>query len=151
MKNMLHKFIPPSFLSGFLLAVFVFMAWSFVIPGYQPSKTGEPDPTITIAEANAFFLSYFTKATPIPANTVLKGIVIDKDQLNAMNSLVSGDPSINTFRLYFGRDSLQIPVALVVGVDGNGNDMTGTIYKSTLNRMGPCPSICDSNSPITRQ
>lgn len=131
------------FLSGFILALFMITTWSFIAPGEGP-------PTISVAEANTYFKNYFTTASPYPSNTIIKGIVIDKAQLDAMNALVSRDASINTFRIYMGKDSTS-SMALVVGVDVNGRDMTGTIYQSTLDRMGPCPVVCDANSPITRQ
>ena len=43
-----------------------------------------------------------------------------------------------------GVDTTGMQKLMFVVVDGNGNDMTGTIYCGTK----PCPSDCDINSPL---
>lgn len=47
-------------------------------------------------------------------------------------------------RAYMGVDTNGEQKLLFVGVDESGNDMTNTIYSGTV----PCPSNCDTSSPL---
>ena len=92
--------------------------------------------TITLDEAQKWATSWRTN----PPKDLAKGHWIPGE---ALTELLATEGVVNV-RAYMGVDTTGMQKLMFVGVDGNGNDMTGTIYCGTK----PCPSDCDINSPL---
>jgi hypothetical protein len=102
---------------------------------------------IALDEAQMLLRNYLASAQT-PASPV-KGVYLDRSQLEAMNKLVEADPALHGFRLFFGREGTGVNVGIVVGVDeANTDQVTKKIYKTMSAKTGPCPPVCDKNSPI---
>jgi hypothetical protein len=144
MKNN-SKPVMIAFVSGLLLGTFVLGLLSFsaspTIPVTLPGAS-----KISIQDARMFFNSYYQKA--VPSNERIKGFAVNKEQLSAMNSLSSENPSLNGFRVYMGLDNNSAGVGIVVGIDNTGKDNMNSIYKTSSGGSGPCPTICDLSSSI---
>ena len=65
--------------------------------------------------------------------------------MNHVNDILSQDGCIG-IRIYNGYSETHDRLShVLVGVDENGNDMTSGIL---VDRMVPCPTMCDNNSPL---
>ncbi|HLN94864.1 MAG TPA: hypothetical protein VK183_04450 [Flavobacterium sp.] len=76
----------------------------------------------------------------------LKAFLIQKDNIDSI--LAAGCGAVN-FRGYLGLDDDGNPVFMLVGVDANGDDIIDEregcfVYDYNF----PCPSHCDSSSPL---
>ena len=96
----------------------------------------------TIA-ANNYFKAYYSNATPV----ILKGFTISLKQFSAMKSIAAGDASIGGFRVYLGMNG-QAEVRMVVGT--GSPDKVQKIYLTDGVGSGPCPNVCDVESPIIK-
>lgn len=98
--------------------------------------------------AKSFFRLYHAHPDTICG---LKGFTINMDQYQAMKMILDADStnSVHGFRFYLGADkSSSNRILMVVGT--GSPDKTGTIYSTSAAGAGPCPLVCDSDSPITR-
>jgi hypothetical protein len=101
----------------------------------------------TIA-ANTYYHTYHSNPDIIDT---LKGFTINLEQFHAMCMILNADTtgSVHGFRIYMGADS--IPANKVMMVVGTGSpDKTAQIYLTSAAASGPCPFICDTQSPITK-
>jgi hypothetical protein len=145
MKRNKYFFTAAGFITGIISGISVMAILAFSSPG----TTGTGINPITAAEANNYVKSYAAGATPV--NQVVKGFMIDRLQLEAMNSLARENNSLAGFRIYLGKDRNARKVSIVVGVDNNGLDAaTNTIYNTESPGSGHCPPVCDNTSPIIR-
>lgn len=101
---------------------------------------------VTVTTANTYFKNYIRNAKK--TNTVLKGMVISADQLNAIALLSTNNPALNSIRIYYAKDAAGSDASLVVGVDVAGNDLVNKIYCTKRFNTGLCPIVCDALSPI---
>ena len=134
------------FLVGTLFGVMTMVLVSFTM---DTGKSGNKDgiTIITSAQANSYYRNYMTKAESF--NQVIRGFMVDKSQLSAMNAIASENESLNGFRIYTGRDNNNVKVGIVVGIDANGRDaVNNSIFNTDSPSSGPCPTICDQSSPI---
>ncbi|MCX6249427.1 MAG: hypothetical protein NTX61_01625 [Bacteroidetes bacterium] len=114
-----------------------------------PSGSASVISPVTAANANIYFKNYLAGAASF--NQVIKGFTLDKAQLDAMNSIAKENSLLTGYRIYFGKDNNARKIAIVVGVDANGTDaVNNTIYNTTAISFNPCPPVCDSGSPITK-
>ncbi len=102
--------------------------------------------TINTDTANIWFNRYMKN----PYSGILKGFKINVVQLQIMNDLLDADSTIVGFRIYTGVKADKSKVGMVVGVDEAERDIVSTIYSSDIDRYGPCPPVCDVQSPITQ-
>ncbi len=103
--------------------------------------------SITATQANNYCKNYMSKSEPL--NQVVKGFTVDKAQLSAMNTIAAENSSLTGFRIYMGKDNNNAKIGIVVGTDGNGRDaVSNSIFNTDSPSSGPCPTICDNNSPI---
>jgi hypothetical protein len=103
--------------------------------------------SIPVSTANSIFRQYYSQATSL--NAILKGFAVSKDQLSAMNAISSQNSSLIGFRIYMAKSSATAK-RIVVGILSNGKDSTiNAIYETELASSGPCPDVCDAESPIT--
>ena len=63
--------------------------------------------------------------------------------LEVLTELLAISEVVNV-RAYLGVDTSGQQKLMFVGVNGNGDDMTDTIFCGT----SPCPNYCDTNSPL---
>jgi hypothetical protein len=148
MKNKKILWTALPFLAGAIFGISLLGLLSFT----GQSKSALTDPVVTkisVTDAHTYFQNYYKNAT-MPASKI-KGFVIDKEDLTAMNIIMGATPSAAGFRVYFGTDANGAGILIMCGVDANGYDMTGNVYSATTNRVGPCPPVCDVNSPISGQ
>jgi hypothetical protein len=145
MKNKNLKTVGLSFLLGAFAAT-SFFAFSGFTNGESTKQAGQT--TINSNEANILFKAYYQTANPV--NDKLKGVCVDMGQYLAMKSIMNGGGETpSAFRVYFGTGTDAAEYGLVVGVDEHGADMVNSIYKTSAGNIGPCPNVCDVNSPIT--
>lgn len=79
-----------------------------------------------------------------------KAFAIDKDALLAMNDIKANDPKCKGFRIYYAFDKTSPSgmSAIVMGIDANMHDLLTIVKTTTLVLGGPCPTVCDVNSPL---
>ena len=149
MKTNKYFFSAIGFLTGLIMGISI-LVFSAFTNGPKPSVTGSGVSPVTATDANKFVKNYLAGAANF--NQVIKGFTIDRTQLDAMNKIIQENTGLTGFRIYFGTDNNSHKIALVVGVDNNGNDaVNNTIYNTDSHLTNPCPPICDVNSTITKQ
>jgi hypothetical protein len=109
------------------------------------NPTGQSQ-TITPDVASRYVSNYADRAEKVKA--VVKGVVIEAGQLEALNNVASAHPSSSKFRLYFGTDDNGADVSIAVAMDPEGNDQTDTMYSSARTGSNLCPPVCDANGTI---
>ena len=141
--------VSVAFILGAISVVSFLALVSFTGMNFPPAN---PLGSTAISSANAnILLKEYLKSADSPASPI-KGVYLDKRELDAMNQLAGENPGLSGFRIYFGKESTGVMVGVVVGVDANYNDVvTGNIYKTDSPKAGPCPTICDKTSPIIQQ
>jgi hypothetical protein len=143
-----NKFVLTAigFLTGIVLGISAMGLFAFA-KGPVSSGTGTGVTSITAAQANSYFKNYISGAQSY--NQVIKGFMVDRNQLNAMNNLVTENSGLTGFRIYMGIDNNSRKIGIVVGIDSNGKDaVNNTIYNTDSPNNNPCPPLCDSNSPV---
>ncbi|MEI6900612.1 MAG: hypothetical protein WCL00_12100 [Bacteroidota bacterium] len=103
---------------------------------------------IDTTKAQAYYHLYHSNPDSIG---VLKGFTINLEQFRAMCMILQNDTtgSVHGFRIYMGADSILTNKVLIV-VGSGSPDKSGDIYSTSAAGAGPCPIVCDSDSPITR-
>jgi hypothetical protein len=94
-----------------------------------------------VQKANDCFKAYYANAISVDS---LRGFSISLRQFNAMQMILNNDPTVQGFRIYMGVDSAG-PVRLVVGFGSPDHDV---VYETSDENSGPCPHVCDLDSPI---
>lgn len=95
-----------------------------------------PNYIIPLADAETWAKSWQNN----PPKPLAKAHLIPLDVLTELLAL----PDVANVRAYMGVDTSGKQKLMFVGVDGDGNDMTDTIFSRTQ----PCPDTCDPNSPL---
>ncbi|CAM4293373.1 hypothetical protein [Flavobacterium terrigena] len=95
-----------------------------------------PNYIITLSEAEDWAKSWQTA----PPKPLAKAHLIQLEVLTELLAL----SDVASVRAYMGVDSTGEQKLMFVGVDGNGDDMTDTVFSGTQ----PCPNCCDINSPL---
>jgi hypothetical protein len=151
MKNKLFATVSITFIIGALSGIALVTLLSF--SGSKPVSTpGPAAETITATEAHSYLVNYLA-STDAPASRA-KGFYLDLNQLAAMNLLAKNDSGVKGFRVYFGKATKEksAPVfGIIVGVNDNGQDLyLKSIYRTDSPKTGPCPPVCDIDSPISK-
>ncbi len=102
--------------------------------------------SISITKANTYVKNYMRSASA--TNAILKGTIIDVDQLDAIDIIRNENPDAASFRIYFAKDDAGADASVIVGVDDSGNDLTNSIYSTSRKTSGVCPPVCDNNGKI---
>jgi hypothetical protein len=148
MKKRNLLWMGAAFVAGSMFGISLLGLFSFSSP--NPQAGDSVLTTIPVADAHSYFQAYYRVTTPL--NARLKGFAIDKAQATVISSMLTATPSVAGFRLYFGNDPSGNRVAIIVGINANGSDLTNNIYTTRASaNVGPCPTVCDANSPITAQ
>ena len=140
-----------TFVGGIIAGICILGLISFTSRPPQPQVGADPVITkITTNEAQALYQAYIRTATTY--SNKLKGFTIEKTQLSVMNTIMTATPAAAGFRIIYGINTSGTPVAIVCAVDASGADMTANIYSTTYTstKVGPCPPVCDVNSPISK-
>lgn len=145
MKKNQFTLAAATFVTGIILGVSIIGIFSFSNAGNPPAELPVVN-KISTNEANSLFRSYYKNATP--TNGVVKGFALTREHLTALNNLANENPGLQAFRVYTGYEQNVGNVGIVVGVNSNGQDALGTIYKAA-GGASPCPTICDGASAIT--
>lgn len=95
-----------------------------------------PNYIVSLADAKTWAKSWQTN----PPKPLAKAHLIPLEVVTDLLAL----PDVANVRAYMGVDTTGTQRLMFVGVDGNGNDMTDTIYSGTM----PCPQTCDISSPL---
>ena len=144
MKKNQFTLMAVTFISGIIIGVSALTLYSFANAGPAPIA---PSPVkISVQDANALYRAYNSRTTP--TNAVFKGFSITKEHLAALNSLLTDTPGLAGFRVYMGYDNTS-NVGIIVGTNASDVDVTTSIYRVAAGSSGPCPPVCDVNSPIT--
>lgn len=150
MKKNNIAMISVTFILGAVFGISLIAVLSFVKPLNPPS----PDPAlkpILVKDANRFFHNYYDHAGPI--NDKIKGFMVDRPQLEAMNELAK-NPALFGFRIYIGKSDQGDSIGIVAGAKNIRLDdvtlATGMIYRTESRKYGPCPPFCDKTSLITK-
>jgi hypothetical protein len=104
-----------------------------------------PVSKISLDSAKASFRCYMK--APVNADT-LRAFSVNLEQYHAMMLLLKDNPRLKGFRMYMGVIGDPVDVLLVTGTDDNGADVCSTIFTTDRSSAGPCPKICDKESPI---
>jgi len=151
MKHNMFATIGVTFILGALAGISIVFLLSFS-RSIAPS-TPRPEPgKISPQDAHTFVQNYLA-GTDAPSSRP-KGVYLDLAELAAMNQLINEDATLKGFRVYFGKalpDRSSPVFGIVVGVNDKDQDLyLKTIYRTDSPKTGPCPPICDVNSPITK-
>ncbi len=148
MRKNQFTLISFTFIAGLFLAATIIGLVAFTNPSPStPSSTGVSK--VTLQQATTLARSYTSTATTV--NAVVKGFVLTRDQLSALNLLANENQALSLFRIYSGTDANGNRVGVVLGVDAQGSDITsGSIYMAN-GASSPCPPVCDANSPIDQR
>lgn len=95
-----------------------------------------PSYIISLSDAEEWAHSWQTD----PPKNLSKAHLIPLEVLTELLAI----PDVVNVRAYMGVDSTGTQRLMFVGVDGDDKDMTDTIYCGTV----PCPSNCDTSSPL---
>ncbi len=144
-KNQL-RLMAVTFISGIIVGLSAIGLFAFTNAGTAPVSSPEMS-KITVLEAQMLYKNYSDKAAPL--NEVIKGFAVNKEQLSLLNSLAAENPNLTGYRIYIGRTATG-SAGIVVGVNSSGQDVTTSIYRSSLLGSGPCPTLCDATSTITQ-
>lgn len=134
-----------TFVTGIILGASLIGIFSFSNAENPPAELPLVN-KISSDEANSLFRVYYNNATP--TNGIVKGFALTREHLSALNNLANENPGLQAFRVYSGYDQNMGNVGIVVGVNSNGQDALGSIYKAA-GGASPCPTICDGASAIT--
>lgn len=115
-------------------------------PPNNPAPQVGPNQPISTADAARYVSNYADQAEKVKA--IIKGVVIEADQLEALNAVAAAHPGSNKFRLYFGKDDNGNDVSIAVAMDGQGNDQTDNMYSSARTGSNLCPPVCDATGTI---
>ena len=110
----------------------------------EMAMMGSPT-TISVDTAAAWFRRYMSHPDTVG---VLIGYTLSLEQLSVINMLVKQDSSIGGFRIYPGVMEGPMAMTMVLGVSTTGSDVTSYIYATGASGVGPCPTVCDQDSPI---
>lgn len=146
MKKNQFTLMAVTFVSGIIIGMSAITLFSFTSRSPVPASLSAVS-KISVTDAKVLFKTYYDKTPPV--NAVVKGFSITKEHLAALNNLSNENPALTVFRIYMGYDASAGNVGLVVGVNGSGQDITTSIYRAAAGGSGPCPTVCDANSPIT--
>jgi hypothetical protein len=109
-----------------------------------PLTKAEPQ-LIDVLTAKQYFQAYLS--SPLKIDT-LKAFAVNLEQYKAMGKIINADTTVKGFRIYLGAmEKRATPVMMVVGF--GTPDHTGMIYSTSSEDSGPCPILCDKDSPIT--
>ncbi|MDP1621012.1 MAG: hypothetical protein Q8M08_01605 [Bacteroidales bacterium] len=97
---------------------------------------------ISVQQANTYFNAYMKNPDSV---VPFKAFSINAQQFYAMKLIADNDTSVHGFRIYMGMDNMKA-VRMVVGT--GSPDIVKTIYITDESGSGPCPRLCDDESPI---
>jgi hypothetical protein len=156
MKKNRIALIGITFILGAVFGISLLSLLSFTKPPAAPAPNSPPQ-ELTIDQANKYFLNYFRNAPSI-SEKKFKGMIIDRQQLEAINALAANQKLV-AFRVYMGLTDKYEAISIVVGLVGTDKPFqdatdaalgSSTIYRTESKNTSPCPYICDNNSPITK-
>jgi len=97
-----------------------------------------------IAGANAVFQNYYANPDTVMA---IKCFSLGKPQVNALRLIAEKHPDVHGFRIYYGiKDQRRVWILVGTG----SPELTDEIYVTDDVGSGPCPDLCDTESPITK-
>jgi hypothetical protein len=147
MKTNKYFLTAIGFFSGMILTI-SFMGLFAFSSGPGSSAPGGGNVPVSATVANGYFKNYMAGA--VSFNQVIKGFTVDKNQLEAMNTIAKENTTLQSFRIYMGKDNKTAPVSIVVGIDSRGMDAVNNTIYSTNSPGNPCPPVCDVASPIIK-
>ena len=100
--------------------------------------------TISLQDARRYASQYMA-GNPASYNNVVKALVVDLDQYQAMTQILNQNPATTAFRIYYGVDDNNKSLRMVVGIKSDGKDNTASIYSTNTWMSGLCPPICDES------
>lgn len=146
MKKKQFTLMAVTFIAGIIIGVATLGLYSFTTTGAPPQTAMSLSSKITVKDAQYYLKNYASQASPI--NSIVKGFALNKEQVAAINQLAKENTSLTGFRVYLGFDDNASGVGIIVGINSSGQDVTTSIYKSSLKSSGPCPTICDGASSL---
>lgn len=99
--------------------------------------TGNEDHSISLTEASELTANYRNAQT----DDYIRAEFFGK---NAILDLLNQDNCIG-MRIYYGLDNNGVKKLVLVGVDGNGNDLDSGVI---LDKGFPCPTYCSSSNSL---
>lgn len=136
-----------TFIAGALFGSILITSYAFISKGTPPQDASFQ--AVSLTDAVALTKEYATNAQPM--NRVFYGYAVNKDQLEAMNAISKANPNLAGFRLYSGETGSRIYKSIIVGINADGKDaVSGTIYSAPVRDSGPCPTVCDTHSPLSQ-
>lgn len=129
-------------------SLFLLLLGGAYLSGYGSGSRQSAAERIDASTANTIFKNYYQSASPV--NGIIKGFTIDMAQFSAMTQMKSENPGVAAFTVYFGQDNRGVALGLVVGIDGEGNEMNNTIASTLAGSLSSCPIACDAASAITK-
>ncbi|HNY01270.1 MAG TPA: hypothetical protein PKG48_01720 [Bacteroidales bacterium] len=150
MKNKASTLISV-FAAGFVIgAALLWLIFSYrSAPQWFGTKNTPPIDTTGVTKvdsnvANGYFNTYYGHPDTVMA---IKGFSLSKAQVNAMRLIAKKHPKVHGFRVYYGMKNMK-PVWIIVGT--GSPELTDEVYVTDDAGCGPCPNLCDTESPITK-
>lgn len=122
-----------------MVAVLIIVAVVFTKDNLGQQFTGQENHAISLSEASQMTNNFRNSAR---ANQITGGY-FGKDIILK----ILEQPNCVGIRYYYGVNSMQDPVLVLVGVDENGDDL----YNGVLGELSqPCPPYCSSPNPLNQ-
>ena len=132
-----------TFITGLVIGILTVISSGFITGGQSQAELQ----TVDLNEATRLTGNYTSSATPM--NEIFKGFAVNIEMLDAMKSLYEENNKFIGFRVYMSADNKGVASNILVGINEAGKDATGnTIYLTSASSGGPCPTNCDSSSPL---
>ncbi|MCB2207760.1 MAG: hypothetical protein KQH67_05640 [Bacteroidetes bacterium] len=143
----LHKKQFLTFLAGALFGSIVITSYAFISKDTPPQDASFQ--AVSLNDAVALTKEYAINAKPM--NKVFYGFAVNIDQLEAMNAIKKNNPNLAGFRLYSGETGSRVYKSIIVGISPDGkDDVSGNMYSAPVLDSGPCPTVCDTHSPLSQ-
>lgn len=135
----------------FVIGSIVGGAFTSIFLCHCPDKLVAYPPTyekLGIKKANSYFRSY--NINPLTVEH-FRGYTISRDCYQKMKDLDTDiHGNCDGFRLYMGNDGVSDVIMIVPTAAGSDLIKENFIYSLSRKGTGPCPTVCDEQSPVTK-
>ncbi len=140
-KNSQRSFL----LTANIVTLVCFFLYAFAAPS-QKSAFPPQEKTLTLGQAKTLHENYDKTVSTIQARP--EGIFLDRETINDITSILNAMPNAGGVRIYFGKTEQGVAQNIILPTDLYKKDDSSFILRSA-GSIGICPTICDTESPLS--